>query len=74
MREICTSGLMRGSNGTGDHRPLLSTLPSLRAIIFGLKNQNPPAVDKFGQFFTPAAIARLNEIEGTTEISGQTEG
>jgi len=26
MRENCTSGLMRGSNGNGDSRPLLSTL------------------------------------------------
>ena len=26
MREICTSGLMRGSHGIGDSRPLLSTL------------------------------------------------
>ncbi len=26
MRENCTSGLMRGSNGIGDSRPLLSTL------------------------------------------------
>ena len=26
MREIRTSGLMRGSNGIGDNRPLLSTL------------------------------------------------
>ena len=26
MREIRTSGLMRGSNGIGDSRPLLSTL------------------------------------------------
>jgi len=28
MRENCTSGLMRGSNGNGDSRPLLSTLLS----------------------------------------------
>jgi len=26
MREICTSGLTRGSNGIGESRPLLSTL------------------------------------------------
>ena len=26
MREICTSGSTRGSNGAGDSRPLLSTL------------------------------------------------
>ena len=26
MRENCTSGLMRGSNGNGHSRPLLSTL------------------------------------------------
>jgi hypothetical protein len=26
MRENCTSGLMRGSNGIGTSRPLLSTL------------------------------------------------
>jgi hypothetical protein len=26
MREICTSGLTRGSNGAGTSRPLLSTL------------------------------------------------
>ena len=26
MREIRTSGLTRGSNGTGESRPLLSTL------------------------------------------------
>jgi hypothetical protein len=26
MRENCTSGLMRGSNGIGNSRPLLSTL------------------------------------------------
>ncbi len=33
MRENCTSGLMRGSNGIGDSRPLLSTL--LVQIFFG---------------------------------------
>jgi len=27
MREICTSGLKRGSSGAGASRPLLSTLP-----------------------------------------------
>ena len=32
MRENCTSGLMRGSNGNGDSRPLLSTL--LAVLIF----------------------------------------
>ena len=30
MREIRTSGLTRGSNGTGTNRPSLSTLPSIR--------------------------------------------
>jgi hypothetical protein len=30
MREICTSGSTSGSNGTGESRPLLSTLPMQR--------------------------------------------
>ena len=36
MRENCTSGLMRGSNGNGDSRPLLSTLPVLFPFAFSL--------------------------------------
>ena len=32
MRENCTSGLTRGSNGNGHSRPLLSTLPASAVI------------------------------------------
>jgi hypothetical protein len=34
MRENCTSGLMRGSNGNGNSRPLLSTLPLICGFNF----------------------------------------
>jgi hypothetical protein len=34
MRENCTSGLMRGSNGNGDSRPLLSTLLAISIDYF----------------------------------------
>ncbi len=36
MRENCTSGLMRGSNGNGDSRPLLSTLLAQITVLIGV--------------------------------------
>jgi len=38
MREIRTSGLTRGSNGTGESRPLLSTL--LIFVVNWIENIN----------------------------------
>jgi len=48
MREICTSGSMRGSSGTGDCRPLLSTL------LWSVGSKQPHAVE--GESFSHEVV------------------
>ena|GEM_PF-4162667 len=49
MRETRTSGLMRGSNGTGNNHPLLSTLPFyiLELLLYAIMRGSRPSMDTF---------------------------
>jgi hypothetical protein len=51
MREIRTSGLTRGSNGTGVSLPLLSTLPV--ELFFSISPRPTHAVTNYLQKFEP---------------------
>ena len=48
MREIRTSGSTRGSNGAGDSRPLLSTLPFICGSHFLIEQDWPSRLLEFG--------------------------
>jgi hypothetical protein len=74
MREIRTSGLTRGSNGIGESRPLLSTLPdsmesysvgsrTINASMPGEKtNERPTQRQQSGR----RVVGRLHPIEALT--------
>ena len=58
MRENCTSGLMRGSNGNGDSRPLLSTL----LVNGNPRNPRNPRFLLLCPFYLLSAISKISEI------------